>query len=220
MNDINILPLTGTEKTILEFKKSKLGKIFEITAEEIPIINSVYNGIVGSIERKNLLITVNEMIDRKIDGKINFNNKEEIEFLSHVILKSIRCSKENQVKRIVDILQGKYDGTIKSFDDAEDLINIISELSENEAKVLKDIGDIHKKRGENSLVYIKDINSYEGNENIDKIFFLCERLSGKGLLQINTVAGFIDSKQTQKENMINKSYLITEVGLLLFSMEL
>ena len=179
MNEI--LQLTVTEENILKITRGKMGKFFKIVVEGIPIVGSIYNGVVGNLEKRSLLVSISEIVDRRIDEKINFNNKEEMEFFTHVIFKSIRCSKESQIKRIIDILQGKYDGTIESFNDAEDLINIVSELSENEARCLFEAYDALKDTGKKAI-------SGEDIKNIpeDQSEYLLTRLAGKALLKIDT----------------------------------
>ncbi len=220
---------TELEKQILELHKSKFGKIYRLFAENIPIVNTVYNDIITGIEKRNLLVFINALIDKKITNFINNKEVDENQWailLQHATLKSLRCSKEGQIKQIVNILQGKCDGKIDSFNEAEDLINIISELSENEAiimakvykKVMLGVNGIPNDYSLINKGELGVVNTYRffSEETILKIIpnynkslrFYLERLKGKGLLQEKEIRTYND--------LDKKSYRFTYMGIKLF----
>lgn len=139
-NDNN--ELSTVEKILGDISESKIGKVFKLFLEGTPYVNTVCNGIIGNIEKKKLIVYFQEWTNKKLDDKLQESNERQIEVVTHSILKSIRCSRDGQVRQIIAILKGTFDGNINSFDEAEDLINIVSELSQNEAIVLKKIYEL------------------------------------------------------------------------------
>jgi len=190
--------LTPTELIISSIDSSKVGKIIKLFWEGTPYLNTMYTGIVGRIEKKNLIIFMQEWCEKCLDEKIDENNKQQTELIAHAVLKSIRCSHDEQIHRIINVLINRFNGYIESYDDAEDIINIISEMSVNEAVVLKTIYDIilEKQNAQEKCkktvgisvvatdVYadISRISAKTGRLG-SKIDFYMGRLLGKGLIR-------------------------------------
>lgn len=227
--DLIIQGTTELENKILELHKSKFGKIYRIFAENIPVVNMIYNDIVAGIEKRNLLVFINALIDKKITDFINSNEVDDNQWtilLHHATLKALRCSKEGQIKQIINILQGKCENKIESFNEAEDLINIISELSEDEAmimakiygKIMFGVNGIPNdyeliKPGEAGVVnayrFFSEQTLLNSVPNYNKsLRFYIERLKGKGLLQEKSVETYGDLEE--------KSYRFTYMGMKLF----
>ena len=76
-------------------------------------------------------------VNREMDEKLDENNKKQVQLVTHAVLKSLRCSHDAKVERILDILCGAITKQVTY--DCEDLINIMAELSENEAIILREI---------------------------------------------------------------------------------
>lgn len=177
--------LTRTEENVLKINNNSLVQILRAAASQIPIvggIDSLYSDFVKEIEEKNFIIYIRALIDKNILERID-QLKETEEWnvlLEHGAIKSFRCSKNGQIHKIVDILKGKLDGEIESFNDAEDLINIISELSESEGKCLF---EAYRNLRNNNL--LKNNGEDIKNIPVDQREFLLIRLVGKGLLKID-----------------------------------
>lgn len=181
--------LSTIEKRILKFNDSKLSKIMKVGVEilGVPCLNMVYSEIVGGIERKKLLTFQQIWDENDLDFELDENNKSQVELVEHAILKSVRCSKEGQIRKIIAILKSSFKGNIISVNDAEDLINVISELSENEAVCLAKIYKVFENIKGN-----KEIKKYGEKDIIDipqdKKVYLFNRLAGKGLIYEKTGA--------------------------------
>lgn len=189
--------LSAIEENILKFNNSKLSKIMKVGVEVIgiPVVNMMLSELVGGIERRKLLEFQQIWNENNLDVELDENNKSQVELVEHAILKSIRCSKEGQIRKIIAILKGSFEGNIISVNDAEDLINIVSELSENEAKCLVEVYNVFGKMPEPTKVNeekgIKDygrgtIHGVSENQRV----FLLNRLAGKGLVREKTGASF------------------------------
>ena len=213
--------LTPTESRILSIASSKVGKIIKLFGEGTPYLNTVYTGIVGGIEKKNLIIFMQDWSEKYLDEKIDEKNKQQAELVAHAVLKSIRCAHDKQVKEIINILANAFDGKIETYADADDLINIITELSTNEAVVLKNIYDIvyskkenqerRKKSGELTIIVndaYADVAEITAEVKClkNRMSFYVGRLVGKGLIveKGNQTIDDIGSEITK--------YTVTQVG--------
>ena len=138
-NSLSNLNIPSKLKKLFVLSKFPLIATFSFDPTITAGIDMLYaagEGIINHIEVQNLKVFLQEYIDRKIDDCIVPEDQEEREFITQAITKSLRCSKEAQVKRIVDIVQATLESDELEFDEAEDFINIVSELSEREAVLL------------------------------------------------------------------------------------
>lgn len=126
-------------------------------------------------------IWIKKYIDKNIEELIDVDNMKMQELIKYTIMKSARCLKEAQVERIMDVLHATLKGYISSYAEAENYIDIISELNENEAVLFVQIYM-------NSDVESSENEFNESTENIFKNIplytrtYLLNRLEGKGLL--------------------------------------
>ena len=221
-----IIEISEAENFVLKFDK-KAGKLFKLLSPSLPIIgpymNTIYTSIVGNIEKKNLCNFIMGWVNRELDEKFDEQNTKQVQLVTHAVLKSIRCSHNAKIERILDILCGAFTKQVTY--DCEDLINIMAELSENEAIILRDIYikapkfdtkdnpdvnialeygmDISRK----VKLYMHDIIKLVPQYN-DTLYFYLNRLVGYGLLM-------------QGQEMLHggdgRFYSHTEMGCRLFS---
>ena len=189
--------VTKAEKFLLELDKRcgkllKLGSVAFSTAMGAPVagsaFNILYSGIVDGIEKENFQRFVIGYIDKEIDEKFDEHDKKQVEIVKHAVLSSLKCSHEAKIERILEILSGSLDKSL-SIDEAEDLMNLVIELSENEAIIFREVYDnlgnrMHRKYDTFS---VKNIVELVPDYNNDIEFYL-NRLVGKGLLQEETGA--------------------------------
>ncbi|WP_432748219.1 hypothetical protein [Pectinatus frisingensis] len=211
--------LTKIENNIIEAEGNSCIQILKAVIAQIPFAGgliSLWDNYVKSIEEKNILIYIEDIVDRKLIEKleeIKTDKKEWDILLKHASVKILRCTKEGQIHRIIDILEGKFDGKISSFDDAEDLINIVGELSENEACQLRQIYLMFNAKDQKNTTDIIYLNKLRGN-NCE---FLCSRLVGKGLLADASLSYSAPHKSYQPPNITGeKLYKATHMGDCLF----
>ena len=206
------MELTLMEQNILKFDK-KVGKLLRILSIPLPCVNMIYEDIVGNIEKKQIIKFMEGWVLRKLDEKFEENNKESKELLTHAVLKTIQCSHEAQIERIIDIIASDsiQDNLLK-----EDLISIVAELSENEAIVFNMVYDVHKDNINDYLaekgVYAKKeitFNEIEELYNISSqlLPLYLNRLVAKGLLLEDTRGRFSSN---------DKFYNYTQLGKDLF----
>ena len=166
----------------------------------IDMLYAAGEGIINHIEVQNLKVFLQEYIDRKIDDCISLENQEEREFIIQSITKSLRCSKEAQVKRIVDIVQATLKNDEMKFDEAEDFINIVSELSEREAVLLASVYNHFTSSPAHPKFTVED-ESVFGNLPHNSWDYLLNRLEGKGLLNSEpTAASWEEMDEVFKAN--------------------
>ena len=202
------------EEYLLEINKKcgkilKLGSVGISTATGFPVVGSIFNtlysDIVGGIEKKNFRQFMIGYVDKRIEEKFNEHDKKQVEIVKHAVLSSLKCSHEAKIERILEILSGSLDKSLP-IAEAEDLMNLVVELSENEAIIFREtycnfggkIEDIDRPKeiagndyvipGSNHVNFsTKDIVKNLPNYN-DTIDFYLNRLVGKGLLQEDTGA--------------------------------
>lgn len=214
--------LTKAETIALKAETNSSVRIIRALIPMIPIVGGVASGIdklyefwIKDIETKNTEIYIKNIDEKKILEKIESLQEDDRwdELIKHGFIKSLRCNKEGKIRRIVDILNGKCEDKIKSFNDAEDLINIVSELSENEAVVLQKIYNVYaqKSESEDSIIESNEIMDNDIGKWLD---FLCGRLVGKGLIKEVAISW---STPDDVATSTNKKYELTNVGILLFS---
>lgn len=202
------------EEFLLEINKKcgkilKLGSVGISTATGFPVVGSIFNtlysDIVGGIEKKNFRQFMIGYVDKRIEEKFNEHDKKQVEIVKHAVLSSLKCSHEAKIERILEILSGSLDKSLP-IAEAEDLMNLVVELSENEAIIFREtycnfggeIEDIDRPKeiagndyvipGSNHVNFsTKDIVKNLPNYN-DTIDFYLNRLVGKGLLQEDTGA--------------------------------
>ena len=185
--------MSTSEKFLLTIDK-KIGKLLRLgaitvsTALSVPAVgamfNVMYNGIIGGIEKKNFQIFIEDYVNKNIEEKFDENNQKHVELIKHAVLSSLKCSHEAKIKRIVDILSNSLEKSNLSENEGEDLINIVAELSENEAiifnEIYKNYSTIDIK--EDIRIYVSEVIKIVPKYN-DNIEFYMYRLMGKGLLR-------------------------------------
>ena len=207
--------LVNKSKRILPEINKKYGKILKLgslgisTATGFPVVGSIFNtlysDIVGGIEKKNFQQFMIGYVDKRIEEKFDEHDEKQVEIVKHAVLSSLKCSHEAKIERILEILSGSLDKFLP-IAEAEDLMNLVVELSENEAIIFREtycnfggeIEDIDRPKeiagndyvipGSNHVNFsTKDIvkNLPDYNDTID---FYLNRLVGKGLLQEDTGA--------------------------------
>ena len=187
----------------------KLFSIICSTVTGFPVVGSIFNtlysDIVGGIEKKNFQQFMIGYVDKRIEEKFDEHDEKQVEIVKHAILSSLRCGHEAKIERILEILSGSLDKSLP-IAEAEDLMNLVVELSENEAIIFSKIyfnfgdkvEDIDRAKevagndyvipGSNHVNFsTKDIVKNLPNYN-DTIDFYLNRLVGKGLLQEDTGA--------------------------------
>lgn len=188
-------------------------------------------GIISQIEMQNMKVFLEEYIDRGIDDCLRIEEKSEQELITLAITKSLRCTKDSQIKRIIDIVQETLENDEIKIDEAEDFINVVSELSEREAILLarcyKYFADgLHSK-------FTIDNKEIFGNLKRDSWDYLLNRLEGKGLLNsepmsvswedIDVITAGDSKEKTIEDNsnkgdlfLNKKTYFQTDFGSRLF----
>lgn len=217
-SNLENITVTRFEENLIKFDK-KYGKLFRIITLSIPELGShidaIYSGLIGNIERKNLIHFIQGWVRKELDDYFDENNKRQVELITHAILKSLRCSKEAQIERILDVLSSNEKNNSVLADEAEDLINIIAELSESEAYIFTEIykmnDDLKERQAVTSISTYIDITTEDIIQKMpaykDTITFYLNRLVGKGLLQESEVV-------YRREG---KPYWYTEMGWRLFN---
>ena len=127
---------------------------------------------------------------RKLNEKIDDANAKQVELATHAVFSALHCIKEAKSERILDILSNSLEKSIPNTDEAEDLINIVVELSENEAIVFGAIyknlnSEENKKSNDMPKITTTSIKNIVPQYK-DKIIFYLNRLQGKGLLEEDT----------------------------------
>ena len=77
-------------------------------------------------------------VDKRIEEKFDEHDEKQVEIVKHAILSSLRCGHEAKIERILEILSGSLDKSLP-IAEAEDLMNLVVELSENEAIIFSKI---------------------------------------------------------------------------------
>lgn len=189
-------------------------------------------GLINHIENQNMVKVLKEYVDRRIDDKINIDSTEETELIKTAILKALRSSKDAQIKRIMDVVQAAIDGKSILCDQAEDFINIISELSEREATLLVNCYKYFDNHPSSPKFTVSNVEVF-GDLSEDSYDYLLNRLEGKGLLKSEPTAaswddinGLFDDKshgnmqgddyKEQHLVMNMKTYYPTDFGKKLF----
>ena len=166
----------------------KLGSVGISTAVGFPVVGSIFNILysdtVGGMERKNFQQFMIGYVNKKIDEKFDEHDEKQVEIVKHAILSSLRCSHEAKIERILEILSSSLDKSLP-IAEAEDLMNLVVELSENEAIVFREVYDNFSDN--HTKFSVRNIIEYLPNYN-DNIDFYLNRLVGKGLLQEDTGA--------------------------------
>ena len=185
--------INKAEGAFLEFDKKcgkllKLGAVTFSTAIGVPlagsVFNTLYSDIIGGIEKKNFQRFMIGYVGKEIDKKLDEHDEKQVEIVKHSILSSLRCSHEAKIERILEILSSSLDKSLP-IAEAEDLMNLVVELSENEAIVFREVYDNFSDN--HTKFSVKNIIEYLPNYN-DNIDFYLNRLVGKGLLQEDTGA--------------------------------
>ncbi len=151
-------------------------------AAGVAIAFSMGNGLLRKIEADNVIALLKEYVDSRIDEKINPNDSRMKELIYQAFLSASHCHTKAQIRRINDILCSKANGEIPSYNDAEDYINVISELSTDEAVFLVEIyhwfESNHKLMRENASAM---------NVPHEKVDYLLNRLEAKGLIRSESI---------------------------------
>ena len=150
--------------------------VIRLNILSIPLVGSHLDAIYTHFE--------NGFKEKHLIEKINVNNERQVELLTHAWQSVLRCDKIVKAEKILDILSDTFDKRNISERTAEDLINLVIELSENEAiiftEIYKTYSTIDTKK--DIRIYVSEVTKIvpEYNDNID---FYMYRLMGKGLLR-------------------------------------
>ncbi len=175
-------------------------------------------GIINHIEMQNMKIFLQEYIDRKFDDYIELEKQSECELLVYAVMKSLRCSKESQIKRIVDIVQETLVNEDIQIDEAEDFINVLSELSEREAILLARCYK-HFTENPSNPKFTIDNKDIFGNLNHSSWDYLLNRLEGKGLLNSEPTAASIEDIDELFSSDTNETYVDSDEQRLVVNMK-
>lgn len=203
---------------IREWFPRNLGKILQVSSHlaaasvsfdptlsaGVSIAFAMGNGILRKIEADNTVILLKEYIDSRIDEKINPDDSRMKELIYQAFLSASRCHTEKQIRRINDILCSKAKKEILSYDDAEDYINVISELSTDEAVFLVAIYQWFKSKHK---LMRKDASAMDVPH--EKVDYFLNRLEAKGLIRSEP----LDMDEDNNIIIDNaKTYFPTEFG--------
>ena len=149
-------------------------------------IYMVANSIIESRRYNKICTFIDEIKNSDVEENINPDKEQDVEIFGFAMDKVLSASKASQIRAIVKILSARTKNNI-SYNEAEDLINIVSELSESEAMVLQ---KVHAELETNAIREI-DAIKYEDLRVADipseRMDYLLNRLVGKGLLKQNMV---------------------------------
>ena len=107
--------------------------VIRLNILSIPLVGSHLDAIYTHFE--------NRFKEKHLIEKINGNHERQVELLTHAWQSVLRCDKLVKAERILDILSDTFEKRNLSETTAEDVINLVVELSENEAIVFREIYD-------------------------------------------------------------------------------
>ena len=160
---------------------------------QAPLAIPVFDCVRDLIKDRNMRVFAKECAEQAVEEKFNQHNQKHCELVMYAVMKVMDCSHEAKIVRITEVLSRALSNSEELLN-AEDFINIISELSENEAICFGEIYrefTLHPSDEEGSK---KEILNYGEDviKNIDRgdRIFLFGRLAGKGLIYEDTATRF------------------------------
>lgn len=155
-----------------------------------PVV-AVFDSVRDQIKERNWKIFIKEYMDKSLNEKFDRDNQAHCEIVIHAVMKALDSSHEAKIVRISEMLSQALNNP-EELRRAEDFINIISELSENEAICFGEIYRefaVHPSDEEDSD---KDLKNYgedviKNMERDDRVYLL-GRLAGKGLIRERTMS--------------------------------
>lgn len=191
--------------------------VFPLPPELAAIIGMAgvaYNGITNYFGCKNLKRFMQEYYDRKIEDRLDKHDAKQMEILRLALLSALPCKKEDRIADIVAILLGVCQKQIEPLE-GEDLINVVAELSDNEAMLLREAYRVFEEKERNGQpCYLRDYGDQE-LPHIDRGMreYILRRLSSKGLLYLETGAIFENDGKTFLPTIIGrKLFAVLETG--------
>ena len=142
----------------------------------------VANSIMNSRQYNKIVTFLEELKNSDVEENINPEKEEDNEIFGYAMDKALSAGKPSQIRAIVKILSAKTKDSI-SYSEAEDLMNIVSELSESEAMVLQKIHSELERRVKSEIDSIKYDDLKVADIPSDRMDYLLNRLVGKGLLR-------------------------------------
>ena len=145
------------------------------------------------VRERNLKVLVEQCSLKSIAEKFDKDNQAHCEIVMHAVMKALDSSHEAKIVRISEMLSQAL-GNSEELRRAEAFIDIISELSENEAICFGEIYRefaVHPSDDEDQG---KDLKNYgedviKNMERDDRVYLL-GRLAGKGLIRERTMSSW------------------------------
>ncbi len=145
------------------------------------------------VRERNLKVLVEQCSLKSIAEKFDKDNQAHCEIVMHAVMKALDSSHEAKIVRISEMLSQAL-GNSEELRRAEAFIDIISELSENEAICFGEIYRefaVHPSDDEDPG---KDLKNYgedviKNMERDDRVYLL-GRLTGKGLIRERTMSSW------------------------------
>lgn len=162
-----------------------------ILSYSLPPVVPIFDYVRDRVREKNLRVLVEQCVSLSIEEKFDKDNQEHCEIVMHAVMKALDSSHEAKIVRISEMLSQAL-GNPEELRRAEDFIDIISELSENEAICFGEIYHgfaVHPSDDEDPG---KDLKNYgedviKNMERDDRVYLL-GRLAGKGLIRERTMS--------------------------------
>jgi hypothetical protein len=159
----------------------------------VPVAVPVFDYASSRIKEARMKVFIEQCTEKAIVDKLGQNEKNQFYLVMHAMMKAAECSHDAKIVRISEVLSYALDHP-KEMVCAEDFINIVCELSENEAACFgkiyraletKDPDDDSNKKiiADYGADIIRDVD-------LDDRIFLFSRLAGKGLIRQDTATKF------------------------------
>ena len=158
---------------------------------QAPLTIPVFDCVRDLIKDRNMRVFAKECAEQAVEEKFNQHNQKHCELVMCAVMKIMDCSHEAKIVRITEVLSRALSNSEELLN-AEDFINIISELSENEAICFGEIYREFTLHPSDEEEPERDLKNY-GEEiatNIerDDRVYLFGRLAGKGLIRERTMS--------------------------------
>ena len=142
-------------------------------------------------KERNLKVLVEQCSQKSIAEKFDKDNQAHCEIVIHAVMKALDSSHKAKIVRISEMLSQALNNP-EELRRAEDFINIISELSENEAICFGEIYREFAVHPSDEEDPDKDLKNYgedviKNMERDDRVYLL-GRLAGKGLIRERTMS--------------------------------
>lgn len=158
---------------------------------QAPLAIPVFDCVRDLIKDRNMRVFAKECAEQAVEEKFNQHKQKHCELVMYAVMKVMDCSHEAKIVRITEVLSRALSNSEELLN-AEDFINIISDLSENEAICFGEIYREFTLHPSDEEEPEKDLKNY-GEEiatNIerDDRVYLFGRLAGKGLIRERTMS--------------------------------